>query len=208
MVTVALTAVHSTPLAVFLNLSVVCCVVVFHSRECNCISVTRVTAASRSAVSSVMSGNARDGVAAVVGGIPLQFKKSHLLSSRRSSTVKSLFKGDPSREKPESRGCNLWCHPGEPPGSTIKMRLNLMFFLLLYLSHKMYVFAEEMFQRTVTVTYSNFSNWFSMDSRTGHRFFIVSDCVKCSHINPAILEILYRNGVIETSSLVAAAHRI
>lgn len=54
------------------NLSVVCCVVVFQNREsCNCISVTQVSAASRAAVSSVMSEKSisvpRDGVVVVVG---------------------------------------------------------------------------------------------------------------------------------------------
>lgn len=56
--------------------------------SCNCISVTRVAAASRAAVSSVMSGDSvsksRDGVV-VVGGNTTQLKESHLLSSRRPS---------------------------------------------------------------------------------------------------------------------------
>lgn len=67
----------------------------------------------------------------------------------------------------------------------------------------MFFCLEGIFQHTVTATFSNFSNWFFMDPCAGHRFFIVSDCIKCSHavLDSAVPAILYRNGGIQRSSL-------
>lgn len=82
---------------------------VFHSPECNCISVTWVIAV----VDAMMSGNiisvCRDGEA-VCGEIPFNLKQSIEIIKSFSFSLKS--------QKPESRGRSLRCHPGQLPAVT------------------------------------------------------------------------------------------
>lgn len=70
----------------------------------------------------------RDGVV-VVGEYPHNLRNH--ICYHHGVAPSNLFSGDPSISspkagKPESWGCNLWCHPGAPPGVTVKMKRNLV----------------------------------------------------------------------------------
>lgn len=137
------------------------------------ISVTRVSATSRAAVSSVMSGKSmsmsRDG-AVVVG-------KYHSIEEITSAIIMAakhcqipLFSG----------GGPLWLFPRNQRAEAVICEVTLVCrperqsrwsWIIWYI----YIFLE-MFQRIVTVIFSNFSNWFSMDPCASHKLFIVSDC--------------------------------
>ena len=98
-------------------------------QSCNCISVTPVSAASRTAVGSVMSGDSNsvpgDGVVAVVGERrSIEETTSAIITAGAApSNRRSVWLFSHS-EKPEIRGCSMWSHPDVPPGATIKMRPN------------------------------------------------------------------------------------
>lgn len=109
------------------------------------ISVTRVSAASRAAVSSVMSGKSmsmsRDGAVVVGKYHSIEEITSAIITAAKLCQI-PLFFGRGTLmalpEKPESRSCNLWSHPGVPPGASIKMKLNYMIFLIFFFFYNLW----------------------------------------------------------------------